>query len=235
MRFIAWSCGFVLLFALSAGAQLNPANSLLLASSEPGVTAAASAPNSPTPSLPAPATASAAVPANPAESAPIGPAIAPPEYNWQVYIGYTFVRFYELPKIPSFPHGLTFNTNGLNVSGVYYLPTINWVGFEGDAVGTFGPIQCSKFALIGGGARIRVQWPNGFELWAHGTLDMAHILPQTSFGGQTSFAYQIGGGADYFTRFHNIGVRVEGDLVGTHFFSTYQRSLQISAGIVYRF
>ena len=235
MRFIAWSCGLVLLFALTARAQLNQSDSLLLASSDPATTADPSPANAPVASIPAYSAASASAPAASAGSAQFGAPPAAPDYNWQVYIGYTFVRFYELPKVTPFPHGLTFNSNGLNIEGVHYFRSLNWVALEGDALGTFGPVQCSKFALIGGGARVRWQAPHNLELWAHMTLDMAHILPQTSFGGQTSFAYQIGGGVDYFTSFHNIGMRVETDLVGTHFFNTYQRSIQLSAGVVYRF
>jgi hypothetical protein len=235
MRFIAWSCGLVLLFALTARAQLNQSDSLLLASSDPATTADPSAASSPVASIPAYGAASASAPAASAGSAQFGAPPAAPDYNWQVYIGYTFVRFYELPKVTPFPHGLTFNSNGLNIEGVHYFRSLNWVALEGDALGTFGPVQCSKFALIGGGARVRWQAPHNLELWAHMTLDMAHILPQTSFGGQTSFAYQIGGGIDYFTHFHNIGIRLEPDLIGTHFFNTYQRSIQLSAGVVYRF
>jgi len=235
MRFIAWSCGLVLLFALTARAQLNQSDSLLLASSDPATTADASPSSAPVASIPASGAASAAIPAAPAESAPLGVPMEAPEYNWQVYIGYTFVRFYELPKVTGFPHGLTFNSNGVNIEGVHYFRSLNWVALEGDALGTYGPFRGSKFALGGGGARVRWQAPHDLELWAHLTLDAAHILPQTSFGGQTSFAYQIGGGVDYFTRFHNIGARVETDLIGTHFFSTYQRSIQLSAGVVYRF
>lgn len=237
MKLVACFCGLALLFASSARAQVNQQNSLLLASSDPGMAAAASpAASAPFGSLPASEAIAAAAPAASAESAQGGGYGGSPTYNWQVYVGYTFVRLYLLPKIPKLvPNGLTVDTNGINASGVYYFPSITWVGVEGDAVGTFGSFKCSKFALAGGGARVRWRGPHGLELWGHGTLDASHIVPQTAFGGQTSFAYQFGGGADVFTSFHNIGMRVEGDLVGTHFFHTYQRSVQISAGIVYRF
>lgn len=235
MKPIAWLCGLLFLFAWSAQAQVNPANSLLASSSDPGMaTAVTSAASAPLPAVPAFGAISASSPAAPAEPLPtiFG---GPSSDNWQLYIGYTFFRLYLLPKIPLFPNGVTVDTNGINISGVRYFGTITWLGLEGGAVGTFGPTQCSKFALAGGGVRVRWQGPQGLEFWAHGTANIAHILPQTSFGGQTSFGYQVGGGIDLFTRFHDIGFRVEGDLVGTHFFSTYQRSPQISAGVVYRF
>lgn len=234
MRLITCVCGLVALFASSAIAQSNPSDSVLLASSTPVVTADPSPAGAPVASIPASGAYSASAPAASAGSAQFGGPPATPDYNWQVYIGYTFVRFYELPKVIPFPNGLTFNSNGLNIEGVHYFRSLNWVALEGDAVGTYGSVPSSKFALVGGGARVRWQAPHDLELWAHMTLDLAHILPQTSFGGQTSFAYQIGGGVDYFTHF-NIGARVETDLIGTHFFSTYQRSIQLSAGVVYRF
>jgi len=235
MKFVACFAGFVLLFASSARAQVNQQDSLL-ASSYPGLAAPASpASGAPLGSLPASEAMSTAAPAAPAASAQSSYG-GPPSYNWQVSVGYTYVRLYLLPKIPKvFPNGVKLDTNGINVSGVYYFPSITWFGVEGDSLGTFCSSTCQHFALAGGGARFRWQGSHGFELWGHVTVDGAHVSPQTQLGNQTSFAYQAGGGADVFPNFHGFGVRVEGDLVGTHFFNTYQRSLELSAGIVYRF
>src|SRR5579864_6195834 len=44
-------------------------------------------------------------------------------YNWQVNGGYTFFRFYVVPKV-------TENMNGLNLGMVYY-PKGFWIGPEG--------------------------------------------------------------------------------------------------------
>ena len=64
----------------------------------------------------------------------------------------------------------------------------------------------------------------------------AHIhtggtLPSPS---NTSFAYALGGGLDY-RLFGPVGARVEGDYLRTKFFSSTQRNLRLSAGVVFRF
>jgi len=232
MRFIAGFCGIVLLFALSARAQVNQPSSLLLAASDLGGRVATPAASGP-PSFPSmmDAAADQAAQSEPTESA----YQAYDNYKWQLYAGYTFVRVYEFPKIPQAPNGLTFNSNGINVSAICYFGSILWLGLEGDALGTFASVPSSKFALAGGGVRARWEATHSFELWVHGTANVAYVSPQTQFGNQTSVGYQVGGGVDLFPHFHHFGLRAEGDLVGTHFFGTYQRSPQISAGLVYRF
>ncbi len=53
-------------------------------------------------------------------------------YTVEVYGGYTFLRLYEAPHIET-------NTNGFNVSAVYY--PRQWVGFDGEGIGTFGSLS----------------------------------------------------------------------------------------------
>ena len=224
MRRIGLLFGLMLVFAYGARAQVNPQSSLLLPSPDPAMAPgplAAAAILAPAAGEAAPASASE--PADPQiVQAPIE------EYYWQAYVGYTFLRFYEIPKT-------TVNTNGLNISLQRYFPTISWLGLDGEFTGTYGPPFCSKFASGMGGARFRLDARHGIELWAHGMVGGAHILPQTPLGGQAAFAYQFGGGADFSIHFERIAYRVAADLVGTRFFSTNQESPKISAGIVFRF
>src|SRR5579862_7801269 len=95
------------------------------------------------------------------------------EYQWQIYAGYTFVRFFQVP-------GVQVNTNGLNFGVVYYIR--DWVGAEGEITSTFGSQygDRAKFLVGGGGLRFRWSVPRGIELWAHGLIGGAHYLPQTA-------------------------------------------------------
>ena len=140
MRYFAILSGLILLLSLSAGAQNTASTAVLLPASYFAVPAtpdlAANAPAiSLTPFSPAPANTppGAFAPSTPLSLMP-APA-APPQdvtsvfenYAWQLYGGYTFLRFYELP-------GVTPNMNGFNYSVVYYWK--DWFGFDGEFAAT---------------------------------------------------------------------------------------------------
>ena len=150
-------------------------------------------------------------------------------FEWQAYAGYTFFRFYELPNV-------TENLNGFNVSMAYF-PRGRWVAADGEFVAAFGSQAgvTSKFILGLGGLRLRWSAPRAVELWAHGLAGGSHFTPQTPFGGQSAFAYEVGGGIDFNAHHHRTAYRLQADVVGTRHFGTYQYSPKISAGIVYRF
>src|SRR5208283_764453 len=134
MRCFAILLGLVFLLSLSAGAQSIASNSTLLPSSYFAVPATpALAANAPAISLtPFPAAPANTPPSGFAPSTPLSlmPApAAPPQdvtsvfenYAWQLYGGYTFLKFYELP-------GITPSMNGFNYSVVYYWK--DWFGFD---------------------------------------------------------------------------------------------------------
>jgi len=150
-------------------------------------------------------------------------------YDWQAYAGYTFFRFYEVP-------GITQETNGFNLSLVYYHHG-GRIGAEGEMVATYGSQwgTTSKFLAAMGGLRYRFGETRRVEWWAHGLAGGSHFLPQTAWGGQSAFAYEAGVGVDLNAHRHRIAYRVSGDMVGTRYFSTYQYSPKISAGIVLKF
>jgi hypothetical protein len=172
--------------------------------------------------------------ARPAAALP-SPAPAPqgvqgvfPITYWQAYVGYSYLRFYELPQT-------TVNTNGFAVSMAYYFK--DWLAAEGELDGGIGSVtnQTGKFVFAGPGLRARWSGPRAVELWIHGVAGGAHFVPRTNFGSEGAFGYEIGAGADLASNHKRFAYRVEADIVGTTFFGTYQINPKASAGLVYKF
>lgn len=149
------------------------------------------------------------------------------DYKWEAYFGFTFVRFRALP-------GYSANRGGFNYSMVYCLN--NRIAADGEFTWGRGSQRGvpSKFLLGLGGVRFRWDERLGVNLWLHGLGGRAQYTPQTPFGGQTAFGYELGGGADFNTH-SRLALRVEGDMVGTRFFGASQYSPKISTGIVFQF
>jgi hypothetical protein len=229
MRYASFLIGAVLLLAIKVNGQINVVNppatdafpqvALLAPSADPFGFGAL------------PAAAPGAIKATPITSA----LAEPPQqvqsvyetYRWQAYIGYEYLRFYQVPPI-------TLNTNGFTYSMVYYLK--DWVGADGEFDAThLNEFNTGGWLLLGmGGARFRWAAPRGLELWAHVLGGYSHFTPQTAFGNEHAPAYEAGGGVDvrFRTRF---AYRVEADMVGTHYFNTYQYSPKVTLGLVIKF
>lgn len=245
MRHVLALLGMVFISVSGAFAQEHPANARLLTTSyftlaSPTEEMASPAPLALAPGILAPAPAAsianASVPLASSEGAVPGAAPADPQgvqsvfvnYNWQAYFGYTFFRFYEVP-------GRQVNTNGFNYSMVYYLK--NWVGLDGE----FAATKTSQsgingwFLFGGGGPRFRWSGPRGIELWGHVLFGYSHFTPQTPFGKQGAFAFEAGGGGDVNIFRTRWALRVGADMVGSHYFGTYQYSPKAFAGVVYKF
>ena len=232
MKHGAFLCGIVLILAPSAGAQTNSGSSLLLGSPMPAFAFAAPAgmPGANAMGLgaaPEPAAEPAPEPA--AEPEPQGVYGVLQNYNWQAYVGFTHLVFYELP-------GVTGNLNGFNMSLVYY-PRGGHLGADGEFAALFAPQGNlnTRVELALGGARYRLEGPRGLEIWGHGMVGGAHFLPQTAFGSTGAFAYDVGAGVDFNPRHRRLGLRLQADFVGTRFFGTHQYNPKISGGVVYRF
>jgi hypothetical protein len=238
MRHIAILSALVFLMAVTAGAQTSISNSQLLPNSYFALPAAVEATSGGPALMASPfagaGTSSAALPSStPLSLMPATP--APPQdvasvfetYDWELYFGYSFFRFYELPHI-------TQNMNGFNYGMVYYFN--NWVGAEGEFSATHGNQSgfSSWFVDGYGGPRVRWSARRGIELWAHGLIGYSHFTPQTAGGPQHALAYELGGGADLPFR-PRWAIRLAGDAVGTRYFSTYQFSPKASVGLVFRF
>lgn len=177
----------------------------------------------------APAAVSEGNAANAADPPPQGVYGVRPVFNFEAYAGYTWFRFYEVP-------GTEVNMNGLNFSLQYYLKP--WIGADGEFVLTLGnqyPYQ-ARFLLGLGGVRVRVApLRRNIFLWAHALAGGTHFTPQTAYGKQGAFAYEVGLGADINLYHARYAIRGGADMIGTEYFGTYQLSPKISAGFVYRF
>lgn len=234
--------GALLLLAASAGAQMNPESSLPSTSSASSATFPASAPAMPSIFALATPPASGAVGAF-GDAVSNSPASSSQDkqhptvfgvfqtYDWQATVGYTYLRFYIVPH-PSTVE----NTNGLNLGIVYY-PGGKWIGADGEFIATFDSLYGHTLKLTAGMGGPRFRWaaPRGLEFWVHGLLGGSHFVPQTTYGSQGAFTYEAGGGVDIAVHHRRIAYRVQADLVGTRFFSTYQYSPKVSVGIVFKY
>jgi hypothetical protein len=159
-----------------------------------------------------------------ADTPPVGVYGVFPSYKWQVYVGYTFIRFYVIPGVEN-------NTNGLDFSVAYYFR--DEVAVDGELAvsgGTYSG-QNSQFFIGMGGLRYR--HPVGRDaIWIHGLAGEAHFSPQTAYGSENGFGYEVGGGIDVSPRQLRVSLRLEADMVGTHLYGTYQYSPKISFGFV---
>ena len=227
MRHVVVLLGTILLFTWCAGAQAISGDSVAVASPASGEPANAQ---------PVAATSLSESAANVAATSLASKPADPPQgvygvrevFDWQAYLGYTYVRFYEVP-------GTTQNKNGFNYSMVYFFK--KWIGADGEFVSTFGSqTGTSSHLLLGmGGGRFRWSAPRDIELWAHGLAGASDFTPQTPYGGQTSLGYEVGAGIDINAHHRRLAYRVSVDMVGTRYFGTYQYSPKASAGVVFKF
>src|SRR5271155_2291988 len=178
MKYISVLLGGLLLVAVNAGAQTNFGDSVSLAA--PSFMTYAVTP---------------ATPATPA--APAFPAAMPQDvqgvfnkYSWDLYAGYTYFRFYEVP-------GTVSNMNGGNISAVYYYR--DWLGADAELMAVYGsqPGQNSWLVFGGIGPRVRYVGPKGIDLWAHIMIGGMFIDPQTPYGGGGARAGAGGGGGGF--------------------------------------
>ena len=161
-----------------------------------------------------------------ADTPPVGVFGVFPSYKWQVYVGYTFIRFYVIPGVEN-------NTNGLDFSVAYYFR--DRVAVDGELAITGGTYtgQNSQFFMGMGGLRYR--HPLGeTAVWIHGLAGEAHFSPQTPYGSEDGFGYELGGGIDVSPRRLRVSLRLEADVVGSHLYGTYQYSPKISFGLVFK-
>ncbi|MFZ0886627.1 MAG: hypothetical protein WAN14_24710 [Candidatus Acidiferrales bacterium] len=243
MKYISALAGAVLLLALTAGAQTNFGNyvtlaapSFMTASPSPATPTSSSATTFSSPSFPT-ASPSFAV-ASPAFAlpTPVPPPQPPPQgvqgvfekYSYDLSLGYTFFRFYEVPGIRS-------NMNGGNVSIVYWYR--DWLGADGEVFAVYGsqPGQNSWQVFFGGGPRIRYVGPKGMDFWAHALIGGLFITPQTPYGSQSAVAGVVGAGVDLNGHARHMALRFGVDAVASNYFGTYQISPKASAGVVFKF
>jgi hypothetical protein len=149
-----------------------------------------------------------------------------PSYKYQIFIGYSFLRFYVVP-------GSEVNTNGLDFSIAYYFR--DRIAVDGEMAVTLGTYTGENSEAFIGMGGLRYRHPmDRFDLWIHGLAGETHFSPQTAFGGEDGFGYEVGGGLDYTPRRLRLSWRVQADMVGSHLYGTYQYSPKISVGLVYK-
>lgn len=236
--------GFVLAAFLATGASARAQTELspfLLPNAAAAVTSAAPSGAAGSPSSPAPARAaldslgtlsapanasSGSAPDRAPQNTPVG---VYENFNFQAYAGYTFLRFYEAPHMIQ-------SRNGFDL-GMSYFYNGGWFGVEGALTGGFGSQfgQRSRFLFGGGGPRFRWAGERALEYWGHVLVGGSHYTPQTAFGSQNAFGYEAGLGVDANAHHRRIAYRLELDMVGTRYFSTYQYSPKVSVGVVYKF
>jgi hypothetical protein len=155
--------------------------------------------------------------------------------DWQLSLGYQYNRINLL--------GTPFNTNGLNVTFTRFVN--NWLGVEAQVGFGFGntgattapPNLNAKSLMAGGGPRLAWRGHGRIETWAHGNIGIERFrFSQTAgvLGANHALAGVAGGGID-FRLTSRTSFRVEGDWMGSRFFSMNQRSFQAVTGIVINF
>jgi opacity protein-like surface antigen len=227
MTRVLWAFIAAFIFAATAGAQINPQAALPTGFSSNSPDTGVASDTKFFAGSSQPSADLAADPFSQHQPPPQGVYGVFSENERQVSLGYTFVRFYEVP-------GMTANANGVDLSGQYFLRS--WIAADAEILGTFGTVSGVSSHLVMGGVGPRLRWPSSgaIQLWAHGLAGFAYFSPRTPYGSTTAFGYELGGGVD-FAPSGRFAYRVEGDALGSQFFSTYQLSPKISAAIVYKF
>jgi hypothetical protein len=133
------------------------------------------------------------------------------------------------------------NLNGWN--GSLEGKVLPWVGFVADFSGLYGSQNIPGVAVSADtkvntvvlGPRVSVGIGK-FTPFAHALFGASHIHESASgfSDSDTSFASALGGGIDY-RLIHGIGLRVQGDMLQTRFFSNTQNNFRLSTGIVLHF
>jgi hypothetical protein len=200
-------CGISLFLAAGASAQIHPATSAIMSDS-PDL-----APPLPTGNANGDGTILVTAFSGPTRFE------ASVEYNW--------AHMNEYP-------GNHFNLNGFVGSLTWFIN--RQIGIEGQELGGWGNTSgyTAKLAFAGGGVHARFNLASRFTPYVHVLVGHAHILPQTPYGGQGAFGWEVGGGADYRVRSW-MSLRAGADAFGTRFFGSDQVSPIVHAGFVFNF
>jgi hypothetical protein len=235
MRYVCVLATSLLFLALNAYAQVNFADSVTLLTPS-FVTNSSPAPAPPfnNPASPSAVNAPTITPVlarlslSPPQPPPQGVQGVFENYSYDAYVGYTFVRFYEVP-------GTSPNLNGVNGSFTGWYR--DWFGGDVEVFALYGRQsgQNSWMVFGGIGPRFRYVGVKGIDLWVHGLVGGTYFTPQTPYGGQGAVGGVVGGGVDLNAHHRHMALRIGVDAIATHFFGTYQVSPKASAGIVYKF
>jgi hypothetical protein len=158
--------------------------------------------------------------------------------SWQLGIGFQYQHFKAL--------GQTFHDIGYNTTITRYMN--DWFGLEGIAAVGFGSIATpvgvtgkinAKSTFIGGGPHLAVHNGTRFEPWGHVLVGWDHFrFTQTNkligLGSNSVIGFMAGGGVD-LKLFPRTYLRVQGDLLGSHFGNAREFNYSIGTGLVLNF
>jgi len=197
-------CLLIISFAGLAAAQDRPNASLFAAAGwgEPAAAAPAQAPS------------------------PTGGPLASDSPRWQVGISYAYLRLRT-------PLG-SGNLNGFSTSVAYFVK--DWVAIEGAVDPAWGSLSSAvqvHYLSYAGGPLFSFHRDSRLQPWFHGLFGGTHVNRSQPAGPASlnAFAMQAGGGADFALR-PPFALRVQGDYVGTHLFSSWENSFEVKAGFV---
>jgi hypothetical protein len=228
MRLFGFLLAGALLAASSTSAQVTSPSLLMPSAATATLATAVPAPSSASVSTAAPYL----LPPEPAPPAPKpqrGVIGVYENYNFQAYVGLTFLRFYEWPnRIQS--------RTGFDSSMIYYYHA-GIFGVDGSLVGAFGSQynERSRFLFAGAGPRVRWSAPRDVEVFGHALVGGSHYTPQTAYGKEGAFAYEVGLGVDANAHHQRLSYQLELDMIGSEYFNTQQLSPKASVGLVWKF
>jgi hypothetical protein len=152
------------------------------------------------------------------------------DYQLQIAMGFTYVRF----RSAAFDAGMY----GLNTAVVYFLN--QRLGVEGNFTAAWGRDvfqprnDQTRYAGIMGGPKISWRKPE-WEPWVHGLVGLAHVNPQLAGASKNGVALQAGGGVDFPVLDGLFWLRMEGDYIRTQLYNTGQNNFQGVFGVVFHF
>jgi hypothetical protein len=175
--------------------------------------------------VPSSASSSAAAKAAPASPKPYG--YNERDYNLEIALGISVVRF----------RSQAYYATGVGFHSAAAFFFKDWMAIEGAVTTFFAPTVFAgeniRFVSYGAGPKISLG-RRRLEPWVHVLGGGAHVVPQTAFGGKNGFEVTAGAGVDYGLN-PRVSLRLEGDYLGTRFFSQWQNSGQGIAAIVFHF
>jgi len=143
----------------------------------------------------------------------------------QVFGGFSYMRFDS--RTLGFANDS--NLEGYNVSAAFNI--LRFFGVAGEMSGQYGPHLNFRDMAVG---PQYIQRMGRFVVFGHFLYGKGRSFDSIgSAGGDTNWAYVIGGGAD-MDYHHHLAIRVlQVDYVHSELFSVKQQNVRISAGVVY--
>jgi opacity protein-like surface antigen len=164
-----------------------------------------------------------------ADPAPASPA-ASPQFGFSDFPQWEVGAGYEYTQIRL--NGPNFHAHGFTTQIVRFFG--DSFGLEAKFSGGFGNTSSgatAKPVFIGGGPHLAYRSEGRVEPWVHALVGWEHLRLS---GSNSALAWIFGGGLDFHLS-ERVAFRVQGDYLGTRFFSTNQSNYQFGSGFVFHF